>query len=225
MGRDAAMSMVQGRLAAVADPERARSVAAYLKTDMPLYGVARPDLKPILKDLVAAVPPGTPEDYRGTIRALWDRPHREEKYLAIGFARSFDDFVDTGSLDLYETLIIEGAWWDLVDEIAIRLVGRALEKDRSTVTTRIRPWIASDDLWLRRTSIICQVTRGTSSDLDLLADACAANLADGNFFIRKAIGWALRDLSKSDPDWVRGFIDTYRDELSGLSLREASKYL
>jgi len=219
------LQQVGRRLSTLGDPDRARSVAAYLKTDMPMYGVSRPDLKPILRDLVTSVPPGTLDEYRETTRALWDRPHREEKYLAIGFARSFDRYVDARSLDLYGELIVDGSWWDLVDEIATRLVGRALEKDRIGVTPAVSGWISSPDLWLRRTSIICQVTRGAETDRVLLADACVANLADTDFFIRKAIGWSLRDLSKSDPDWVRRFVDEHRADMSGLTLREASKYL
>lgn len=222
---EAMLQSVRARLAEVGDPDRALAMAAYLKTDEPMFGVRRPDLKLIVKDLVATARPETVEDYTATVTALWEQPHREERYVAIGFARACDEFVDAGSVDLYARMIVEGAWWDLVDEIAIRLVGRALEKDRIVVTPMIHGWISSDDPWLRRTSIICQVTRGPTTDRDLLSDACTANLADTDFFIRKAIGWSLRDFGKADPSWVRSFIDRHGRQMSGLSLREASKYL
>ena len=89
----------------------------------------------------------------------------------------------------------------------------------------MRAWIDDRDLWLRRTSIICQVGHKESTDEGLLFDACASRLHEGEFFIRKAIGWALREYAKTDPDAVRAFVDNHRDEMSGLSIREAAKHL
>ena len=114
---------------------------------------------------------------------------------------------------------------DLVDEAAIKLVGRSLSKDPERVTPVVEAWIDDDDLWLRRTAIICQVGRKADVDQPLLARSCGRNLADTDFFIRKAIGWALRDHAREDPEWVAAFCEANRSEMSGLSYREATKHL
>ena len=218
-------SMVSGMLAEAANPEKAVSMAAYMKTDMPFYGVQKKDRLPVMRAVSAAFPPSSHASYASAVESLWAMPHREEKYIAVSYARAFDDFVCADSLTLYRRLIIEGAWWDFVDEIASKLVGQALMKERQVVTPIIRSWIIDDDLWIRRTSIICQLGHKADTDLDLLGEACALNLSDSDFFIRKAIGWALREQAKTSPDWVRRFVSEHREGLSTLSYREATKYL
>jgi 3-methyladenine DNA glycosylase AlkD len=220
-----ALATVRVELERLGDPERAIAMAAYMKSDMPCLGVASPDRIPILRRLVAYIPATDRQTYEGVVRSLWRREYREEKYLAIRYARSFPAFIDTESIPLYRTLIVEGAWWDFVDESAVRLVGGALSNDHLMVEPVVRSWIRDADRWLRRTSIICQLAARADTDLSLLADACVANVQDSDFFIRKAIGWALREYAKTDPDWVRCFVAAHREVLSGLSVREATKHL
>ncbi len=212
-------------LAAAADPEKAGPMAAYLKTNMPFYGVQKAGRTPIMRKLKLEFPPQDRDEYELASLALWRLEHREEKYLAIGYARAFDEFVVFDSIPLYEGMITEGAWWDLVDGVASWLVGGVLLAERNRTEPVMRSWITGDDMWLRRTSIICQLGHKADTDTALLADACTANLPDTEFFIRKAIGWALREYAKTDPDWVRGYVDRHRDDLSGLSCREATKHL
>jgi 3-methyladenine DNA glycosylase AlkD len=216
---------VQTDLAAAADSERAALMAAYMKTDMPFYGVQKAGRTTILRRLKREFTPQDVSEYRGVVAALWEQPHREEKYLAISYAGTFDEFVIPDSMDLYERVVTEGAWWDFVDETATRLVGRVLFKERLRTEATIRSWIDDDDMWLRRASIICQLKHKGDTDTVLLADACSTNLADTEFFVRKAIGWSLREHAKTDPDWVRRYVDAHRDSLSGLSYREATKHL
>jgi 3-methyladenine DNA glycosylase AlkD len=219
------VASVEVDLTAAALPEKAGPMAAYMKTDMPFYGVQKAGRTPILRRLKRQYPPLDPGEYHEAVQALWQLDHREEKYLAIAYARAFDEYVRTESMQLFERLVVEGAWWDFVDEIASRLVGRVLLKERSHTDPTIRGWISSKDMWLRRTSIICQLTHKTETDVELLADACDANLADSDFFIRKAIGWSLREYAKTDPEWVLDYVTLHRSELSGLSYREATKHL
>lgn len=223
-GNDA-LARVQAELESLRDPKRAIAMAAYMKTDMPFYGVPSPGLAPVLKMLLAELPANDRSTYTSTVEALWAMPHREEKHLAIRYARSFPSFIDAVSIPLFHRLIVEGAWWDLVDESAVRLVGRALRNERPLVEPIVRSWITDEDLWLRRTTIICQLAEKAGTDPALLEDACLANLGDSEFFIRKAVGWALRQYARTDPEWVRAFVDRHRDEMSGLSVREATKYL
>ena len=222
---DRAVEIAQAGLTEAADADKAGPMAAYLKTDMPFYGVQKAGRAPVVRELRRSCPPADRSDYVAVVEALWNLPHREEKYLAIGYARSFDAYIDAESLPLFASLVVEGAWWDLVDEVAIKLVGRALAKERVSVTPTVSRWIGSPDLWLRRTSIICQIGHKEGTDTVLLDGACAGNLADEDFFIRKAIGWALRDFARTAPEWVRAWCTTHADEMSGLSYREATKHL
>ena len=212
-------------LAAVSDPEKAGPMAAYLKTDMPFYGVQKAGRVPVMRKLKLEFPPQNRDEYELATLALWRLEHREEKYLAIGYARAFEDFVVFDSMPLYEQMITEGAWWDLVDGLASWLVGSVLLKERNRTEPVMRSWITSEDMWLRRTSIICQLSHKADTDTLLLADACTENMSDPEFFIRKAIGWALREYAKTNPDWVRAYVRDHQGEMSGLSLREATKHL
>ena len=200
-------------------------MAAYMKTDMPFYGVQKAGRTPIVRALVRTFPPADRGEYEACVRALWYLDHREEKYLALGYARGFEAHIDAASVPLHRELIVTGAWWDLVDETAIKLVGVALRKDHDRMSSIVRRWSTDDDLWLRRTSIICQVGSKAETDVELLAHACRENMEDREFFIRKAIGWALRDHARTDAEWVRAFVDGHRDRLSPLSVREATKHL
>jgi 3-methyladenine DNA glycosylase AlkD len=221
----AAVSFVIGGLEAAADPSKAVPMAEYMKTDTPFYGVQKAGRTRITRELKRRFPPDNREGYTGLVRSLWSLPHREEKYIALAYARAFDVYVDAASMPLFKTLIVEGAWWDFVDEAATKLVGGALQKEPASVTPIMASWIADEDLWLRRTSIICQLGRKASTNRELLEHACIANLSDTEFFIRKAIGWSLREYAKTDPHWVRRFVETHSDEMSGLSVREATKHL
>ena len=213
------------RLAAVADADKAVAMAAYMKTDMAFYGVQKAGRTPVMREIGRDFPPATNEEYREAVRALWALPHREEKYLALGYARKFGDYVTGRNLDLYRRLITEGAWWDLVDETAVHLVGHVLRGRRDRTSSTIRSWNEDPDLWLRRTSIICQVGHKEDTDRQLLFAVCTPRLEEKDFFIRKAIGWALRDYAKTDPAAVRGYVTAHRAAMSGLSYREATKHL
>ena len=126
------------------------------------------------------------------------------------------------SLALYEHFLRTGQWWDLVDETshAVGLVVR----QHPAAAARMRVWATDPDMWVQRSAIICQLQHKADTDLDLLTGVIEANQEDSEFFIRKAIGWALRDYARTDGDWVRAFVQTHPD-LSPLSRREALKHL
>jgi 3-methyladenine DNA glycosylase AlkD len=219
------ITVAQSGLTEAADPDKAAPMAAYMKTDMPFYGVQKAGRTPILRTLKRDYPPSSTAEYEEAVLALWNLPHREEKYLAIAYARAFPSYIAPDSLDLYQRLSTEGAWWDFVDEVAAHLVGGALAKDRATAEPTIRSWILHDDLWLRRTSIICQLRHKDDTDTQLLDDACTANLEHPDFFIRKAIGWSLREYAKTNPTWVLAYVKDHQPDLSPLSHREATKHV
>lgn len=225
MDADALTRVAGAELAERANPEKAAGMAAYMKTGQPFYGVQKPGRTEVFNQLIAQFPPMNRTDYRQAVLALWAQPHREEQYLALGYARAFPRYVTLSSVPLYRRLIKEGAWWDFVDEAAAHLVGAVLANQRDRMTRKVRAWIDDDDMWLRRTSIIAQLTHKADTDEALLFDACAARMHETEFFIRKAIGWALREYAKTDPDAVRAFVAANRDGLSALSYREATKHL
>ncbi|MGD9960034.1 DNA alkylation repair protein [Nocardioides sp.] len=219
---------VTAALASAGDPERAVAQQRYMKSAMPYYGITSPRLKTLLRPILAAHPPSDRAAWEATVRTLWDdASHREERYAAIALARhrAARPWLDPDSLDLWRHLIVTGAWWDLVDEVATHLVREVLASHRGAVTPAVRAWASDSDLWLRRAAVICQVGLKDRTDLDLLRASIDANLDDTSFWLRKAIGWALRDQARTDPDWVRAEVDRLGERLSGLSRREALKHL
>jgi 3-methyladenine DNA glycosylase AlkD len=200
---------------------------AYMKSDLPYRGVAMPDTRRIARSVYA--------DHRLTLRPDWERAvrtlyddaaFREERYAALTLAghRFYREFQTPESLPLYEHLIVTGAWWDLVDEISHR-VGDVLRGHRAVTEPVIRAWSVHPDRWLRRTAIICQLGHRQETDQALLADVITPNLGDPEFFVRKAIGWALREYAKTEPAWVQDYVARHRDSMAPLSVREALKHV
>jgi 3-methyladenine DNA glycosylase AlkD len=222
------LEQLRAELAAAGDPEKAAQQQRYMKSAMPYHGLAAPALKALLRPHLEAFGPSDRAEWERAVRTYWDgATHREEWYAAIALARhrSARGWQDATSLGLYRHLVVTGAWWDVVDEIAQHLVGACLLADRGPVTEVMRAWASDDDLWLRRTSVICQIAHGVDVDRDLLTFAIERNLDDTSFWLRKAIGWALRQHARVDPDWVRSYVDELGGRLSGLSRREATKHL
>lgn len=215
-------------LVAVADPAAAEPMRAYMKSEMPFRGVPKPAREKLLRTLVAEHPPAGAAELRAVGDELWTgAAFREERYLALGLLghRRFASWAAPDWVgSLYRRWIVEGAWWDFTDELAGRHVGPLLRAHRIELTPVLRGWIADDDRWLRRTSIICQLGSGPDTDLGLLRDAIEGNVDDRDFFLRKAIGWALRQYARTDAGWVHAFVDDH-PELSPLSRKEALKHI
>jgi 3-methyladenine DNA glycosylase AlkD len=221
-------------LAAAGDPERAAGQQRYMKSSMPFHGITSPLLKAVLRPVLAdpAYRIRSRAESDATVRALWDGAmHREDRYAAVALTghRLYRQWQDRHALPLYEHLIRTGAWWDLVDEVASNRVGPVLRMQPEAVAPVIRRWATADDLWLRRGSVICQLGSKAQTDAPLLDYCLVANLEGSRFgsefWIRKALGWALRQQARTDPEWVRAFVAEHRDRLSALSRREALKHL
>jgi 3-methyladenine DNA glycosylase AlkD len=200
-------------------------MAAYMKTDMPFYGVQKAGRSEIARALVSRFDISTQRQYERVVTRLWRLPHREEKYMAVQVAQHYHDFIAPPSLPLYEKLIREGAWWDFVDTIAIRLVGEVLLTCRRTTRALMDEWISDADLWIRRTALISQIGHKERTDHRRLFRYCRQRAAEREFFIRKGIGWALREYSYTAPERVLRFLQENADRLSGLSFREGAKAL
>ena len=229
---DALVAEVRDRLRDAADPEKAVAMQAYMKSAMPFRGVPAPRLRTLSGDCFARHPLPDEHAWRSAVRTLWDDARfREERYVAVALTgqRAYRAYQTPQALDLYRHLVVTGAWWDHVDAVASRRVGPLLDRFPGEVRPVILAWARDDDLWLRRTAVLSQLQSKEHTDVDLLREVLEANLEDSRFgrefFIRKAVGWALRQHARTDPDWVRGFVDQHADRLAGLSRREALKHL
>ena len=203
------------------DPAYAAGAQKYMKSELPYLGVRMPDLRRAWRVVFASNPLASDEQFAVELRELWDEAEfREERYTALALIDRYPQWV---TLQLLERLIVEGAWWDLVDTLA-RRVGDLLRLDR-TVASEMRAWSHDDNLWKRRVSIICQLGFKQETDLRLLYDCIEPNLGDREFFVRKAIGWALRDYAWHDPHEIDRYVREHGDRLSPLSRREATRNL
>jgi 3-methyladenine DNA glycosylase AlkD len=215
-------------LTRLADPHRAPQMQAYMKSSMPFRGVPAPPRRVLVRETLAGRTWRSVEEWQQTVTTLWDDArYREERYVALDVAahRSAQTFQTAERLPLYEHLVVTGAWWDYVDTVAGTLIEPLLSAHRAELTPTMRAWSADPDLWRRRTSIICQLHAGAATDTELLADVVVVNLGDRDFFIRKAIGWALRQYASADASWVREFVAANEATMAPLSRREALKHL
>ncbi|MEU6999103.1 DNA alkylation repair protein [Nonomuraea sp. NPDC046570] len=217
---------VRAALEEIADPDRAPQMQAYMKSAMPFLGVHAAPRRAALKRVFADNRlPGAPE-WRRAVLTLWrEAEYREERYAAIelsGF-RFYREWQTLYTVPMYEELVVSGAWWDLVDDVAVNRVGPLLAAFPDSMRPLMLEWAHDDDLWKRRTSILCQNSFKDRTDTALLYACIAPSLSDTDFFARKAIGWALREYAKISPREVIRYVEA--TGISGLSRREALKHL
>ncbi|NMD58251.1 MULTISPECIES: DNA alkylation repair protein [Tsukamurella] len=216
---------IRAELRAAADPERAPKMQAYMKSEMPFLGVPAPAARSIAAAARRAHPPAGRDDLVATVRDLWDgAEYREERYAAQHLLRGRLTKGRLELLPLHEHIAVTGAWWDHVDETA-RHIADLHDTHPDEAAAVVRAWSRGENLWLRRLAIISQLGRKDRLDTELLTEVIEPALPESEFFLRKAIGWALREHGKTDPDWVRAYVAAHETELSGLSRREALKHL
>lgn len=224
MDRDADQDLIEavkGALRELADPERAAGAQAYMKSAIPSLGVRVPDVRRIASRAAAEFPPASGGQLRATVLELWrTSSFREERYAAIDLTGIRLVARDLDMLPIYDEIIRTGAWWDLVDAVSGRICA-LLQAHPAPVSATLRQWSRDPDLWVRRAAITSQLCAKKATDTALLAAVIEPNLADREFFIRKAIGWALREYAKTAPGWVEAFVARHADAMSPLSRREA----
>jgi 3-methyladenine DNA glycosylase AlkD len=192
-----------------------------MKSELPYLGVRMPDLRRAWRVVFDEHALAHEGEFLRELHDLWDEAEfREERYTALALLDRYPQWV---SLALLERLIVEGAWWDYVDTLA-RKVGGLLGRTPS-LAGDMEAWSRDESMWKRRVSIICQLGFKERTDLGLLYGCIEPNLDDREFFVRKAIGWALRDYAWHDPREVDRYVREHADRLSPLSMREATKNL
>jgi 3-methyladenine DNA glycosylase AlkD len=208
------------------DPVRAPAMQTYMKSAMPYHGVPTPLLRQICKAMFADVEFRTTLQWQSLVLELWRNARfREERYAALflaGHKRALQ-FQTPSAMKMFEELIVTGAWWDYVDDIASHRVGPILRNYPLPMRRKMLSWSKSNNLWKRRTSIICQLGFKAETDLQLLYACIEPSLASGEFFLQKAIGWALRQYAWVDGAEIKKYVRLNRARLSALSCREALK--
>lgn len=223
------LEAISAALATHADPERAVGQQRYMKSSLPYLGLTTPTLRSALRPVLASSAYRIAEraQWEASVRALWDgATHREHWYAALALLghRTYRGWRDRETLPLIEHLVRTGRWWDVVDDLATHRVRELLLDRPAEIAPMLLEWARDEDLWIRRTAILAQVGAKDRTDPELLGDVIGPSIPDPDFFARKAIGWALRDYARTDPDWVREFVAAH-PELSPLSRREALKHL
>jgi len=239
----ALVQAVRRRLAEQADPAKAGPMQAYMKSTMPFRGVPGPAQKALWKELLDTHALASRREWTQVVRQLWQTAQfREERYAAVALVshRSYLGYRTAEALPLLDEMIVTGAWWDFVDALATHPLADVLKAETTrgrgrAIRRRLEGWARGSDLWKRRAAILCQIGAGAEIDAEFLYRCIGPNLLDAepsrqrdlrdDFFIRKAIGWALRQYARVAPDDVRRYVRANQTRLSPLSRREALKAL
>lgn len=204
------------------DPAKAPGMQAYMKTDQPFYGVPAPPRRKACKAIAKTFKGLTREEYEQIIFELWQGDYREEMYQALEVARHYKMFQDKTSWPIYEQLVYTATNWDTLDWIVGDLVSPLVLQHRELEQELIK-WSHAENFWVRRASLLAHLRHKAQTNTHLLAETILRLCHEKEFFIRKAIGWVLRDYAYTNPAWVRAFVTAHEAKLSGLSKREALK--
>lgn len=219
-----AAAQVRALLLPIADPTRAPAMAAYMKGVAPFLGVPAPARRAATRDWSQSLDPGPAgAALLGAARSLVEAPERELAYVAVDLADLHRRSLPATSLQDLRELALTVPWWDTVDAWA-GVIGRTALRHPGW-DAQVASWAVDGQLWARRIALVFQVGRRADLDLELLLEACRANLCERDFFLRKGIGWALRDAARTQPATVLAFVEQNRATMSPLSAREATKHL
>jgi len=206
-----------------ANPAQAAPMNKYMRDQFEYLGIKSPQFKALMKEHIAThgLPPA--EELDAVARELWELPYREFQYAATSLIGRMEKTLPKGFAPTFEHLITHKSWWDTVDTLAGGSVGVHFQRFPDVREKYLAKWRKSDNFWLRRTCILFQLNYKAETDFDLLCEIIRENLGSKEFFINKAIGWALRQYARTDPKAVKKFVKA--TELHPLSRREAMKHL
>jgi len=206
---------------AAANPGQAAQMSAYMRGQFEYLGIKTPDRRLLSRDFLKNSDKKSVDwDF---VFKCWGQPEREFQYLAVDYLLKRKSLFAPDDVPRIKKLALTKSWWDTVDSLDVLIGEIALR--HSEVNETILEWSVDGNFWLRRLAIDHQLTRKEKTDAALFERILVNNLGQKEFFINKAIGWSLREYSKADPAWVRGFIERYRDRMAPLSIKEGSKYI
>jgi 3-methyladenine DNA glycosylase AlkD len=207
-----------------ADPARAAAMAAYMRHQFPFLGLPAPEQRRLSAPTIRSLPAPDEFDVVAFTARCWAAAPREFQYAGCDYAIRHVGRCSAAFLPHVRELISTKSWWDTVDALASRVVGPLVAR-WPELNAAMDEWIDAPDIWLARTALLHQLHDRDGTDADRLFRYCERRASDGEFFLRKAIGWALREYSKTDPVAVRRFVASHATVLSPLSTREALKWL
>ena len=205
-----------------ADDEKAKLMKKYMKNQFDFLGIQTPKRKEIYQAYFKEAKKTKYIDWE-FIGYCWEKPYREAQYCAIDYLKVMKDVLILEDIQKIKVLLVNKSWWDTVDGLH-RVIGDVALKYPEIDEMMIQ-WSLDENYWLRRVAINHQMHRKEKMKKELLKKILVNNLGQKEFFINKAIGWALRDYSKTNPEWVREFIHKHKEDLSSLSIKEGSKYM
>lgn len=220
------LARLRRELAAAGDPERAAGMQAYMKSTMPCHGVANGPMRAICKRVFAEHVVDDAATWRRDVLEIFRGARfREEWYAAVELCadRRARRFLTMAALPMVEELITRAAWWDVVDTLAAHQLSAILRSEPKPMRRAMLAWSRDANMWKRRSAILCQLPFKAETDLELLYACIEPSLGEREFFLRKAIGWALRAYAWTDPDEVVRYVEENRARLSPLSIKEALK--
>ncbi|AUH44448.1 DNA alkylation repair protein [Streptomyces sp. CMB-StM0423] len=220
---DTVLDRLTAAYPAAADPERAARSAAYLRGVAPFLGIPAPRRRELSRAVLAGTARPAEADCVAIALGCWRLPEREYHYFAVDYLRRHVRRCSSGSLPAVRHLVVTTSWWDTVDALAAHVVGGLVAADPA-LAGAMDEWIEDDDLWVARTALLHQLRFKDATDTGRLFGYCLRRAGHRDFFVRKAVGWCLREYAKTDPRAVRAFVDAHRAELSPLSVREALKH-
>ncbi|MCK4934096.1 MAG: DNA alkylation repair protein [Simkaniaceae bacterium] len=207
-----------------ADKSIATKQSAYLKNHFPFLGLMQPVRKALQREVFQKFPLDSEEDLKRILFDLWQKEEREFQYAACDLAIKYSKLCSPNMLGTFEKMIREKSWWDTVDTVASNLIGELL-KENPLLKPKMHLWVYDPHLWIRRSALLFQLKFKEKTDEKRLFDYCESLMHEKEFFIQKAIGWVLREYSKTAPLKVGNFISENKLKLSNLSIKEGSKYL
>ncbi|HHU25331.1 MAG TPA: DNA alkylation repair protein [Bacteroidales bacterium] len=202
--------------------ENAAMMSAYMRNKFLFYGIKTLPRRAVYKPFLKETKKTGRVDW-SLLASCWQDEHREFHYFVVDYLIGMKKYLTYDDFDKIWPFITSKQWWDTIDMLSA-VVGHIVANDERGIELMLQ-WSVNDDFWVRRVAIIHQLHRKNKTNAELLEQVIVNNFGSSEFFINKAIGWSLRDYSKTDPDWVISFLDRYKGELSGLSIREAKKYL
>ena len=202
--------------------EQAQKMSKYMLNKFEYIGIKTSERRKIFKNFFKEYKNEEKIDWE-FVNKCWENKYREFQYIAADYLKNMKDKLTIDDIPEFKRLILKKSWWDTIDNLDMTIGALAL-KD-SNVNKILLEWSLDENIWLRRIAIDHQLLRKEKTDTELLEKILKNNLGQAEFFINKAIGWALRDYSKTNPNWVKNFIEKNREKMAKLSIREASKYL
>ena len=202
--------------------EQAQKMSKYMLNKFEYIGIKTPERREIFKNFFKEYKNEEKIDWE-FVNKCWENKYREFQYIAADYLKNMKDKLTIDDIPKFKRLILEKSWWDTIDNLDMTIGALAL-KD-SNVNKILLEWSLDENIWLRRIAIDHQLLRKEKINTELLEKILKNNLGQAEFFINKAIGWALRDYSKTNPEWVKNFIEKNRENMAKLSIKEASKYL